>query len=226
MSSKKSYFWFYMRHSLLILYRYQRIYAYMLIILVLILMPLFLGIKEQYFTYLVLLNSLTVYLLFSPFFLNMLAFSFEDARSLSLFPLKFKDLVVTRNILNIGLLIIAIGLSLVLTGLLYPKTNTSILEIIVLSMMHLLPAMSTGNLNSRSSHSWTGKTTFSSKGIYVILILNFNIIMYKISRYYFIQPVFISIIATIFLFYIGFYYLSFQKIVKEISTYFSSIAEK
>jgi len=226
MSSRTSYFWFYIRHSLLLLYRYQQFYIYFLIISSLIFMPLFFGIKTRYFTFLVLMNSLFVFWLFSPLFLHMFSFSTEDTRSMSLFPLKFNDLAFARNILNIGLLIIANGLSIVLTGLFYPKTNTTITEIMVLSIMHLLPAMSIGNMTSRSSLSWTGKTTFSWKGIYVILFLNFNIILFKILQLYFIQPIFISIIVIEFLFYLGIYYLSFHKIVREISTYFSSIAEK
>ena len=188
-------------------------------------MPIYFSIKEQYFTFLVLLNSLFVLLLFSPFFLNMLSFSSEDVRSLALFPIRFNELVVTRNVLNFVLLIIAFGLSIILMGLSYPKTNFSISETIVLSVMHLLPAISIGNLTSRLSLSWMGKTTFSWKGGYLLLLLNFNIMMFKIFQYYLVQPVFILVIVIVLLFYLGFYYLSFRKIVKELSMYFCSIAE-
>ena len=226
MFSKKSIIQSYFEHSLLILLRYQQIYVYLLLIVLLILLPLFFNIKEQYYNILYSLNFIIVLWIFSPFFLNMFSFSSEDAKSLSLFPIMFKYLVAARNILNFSLLLIAFGLSIALTAFFYPKTNTSVPELILLSAMHVLPVISIGNLTSRSALSWTAKTNFTWKSVYVILILNFNILIFKISQYYFSQTVFILIIATVFLIYIGFYYLSFKKIVKEITTYFSSIAEK
>jgi hypothetical protein len=51
-------------------------------------------------------------------------------------------------------------------------------------------------------------------------------LVFKIFKFYFSQIVFLSIIVTIFLIYMVFYYLSYQKVIKEIPTYFSSIAEK
>jgi hypothetical protein len=133
---------------------------------------------------------------------------------------------VARNILNFSLLIIAFSFSMALMAIFYPKANTIVPDLIVLSLMHLLPPIFIGNLTSRLSLSWTGKGSFSWKGVYVILILNFNIIIFKISQNYFNQSVFILIIAIVFLLYIGFYFLSFQKIVREITTCFSNIAEK
>jgi len=226
MSFKKSIIRPYFLHSLLILLRYQQIYAYLLLIVVLLLMPLFFNIEEQYYNILYLLNFLIVLWLFSPFYLNMFSFSSDDARSLSLFPLRFKDLVVARNFLNFSMLMIAFSLSIVLMGVFYPEANTSISELIVLAALHLLPAISIGNLTSRSSLSWTAKTTFSWKSIYVILSFYFNILVYKISQQIFSRPVFIIIILVVFLLYLVFYNLSLKKIVKEISTYFCSIAEK
>jgi len=226
MSFKKSIIRSYLVHSLLILFRYQQIYAYLLLIVVLILMPLFFNIKEQYYNIMYLLNFLIVLWLFSPFYLNMFSFSSDDARSLSLFPFKFKDLVVARNFLNFSMLMIAFGLSIVLMGVFYPEAIISISELIVLAALHLLPAISIGNLTSRSSLSWTTKTTFSWKSVYVILSFYFNILVYKISQQIFSRPVFIIIILVVFLLYLVFYNMSLKKIVKEISTYFCSIAEK
>jgi hypothetical protein len=133
---------------------------------------------------------------------------------------------VYRNVVNFSILITAFGLSVVIMALFYPKTNTTVTDLIVLSLMHLLPSISIGNFTSRSSLSWVGISSFSWKGIYVILILNFNVLIFHISKYYSNRSVFILIIATVVLINIGFYYISFQKIVREISTYFSSIAEK
>lgn len=226
MFSKTSVFRSYIRHSFLILLRYQQIYAYFLGVGAIVLMPILFGIKESVFNILYSLNFLVVLWLFSPFFLNMFSFSSEDTRSLSLFPVIFKYLVAARNILNFSLLIIAFGLSIVIMALFYPKTNTSVPSLIVISLMHLLPSISIGNLTSHSSLSWTGKTTFSWKSVYVILILNFNILFFQISKYYFSQIVFSLVIATVFLIYIGVYYLSYQKNVKDLPSYFSSIAEK
>jgi len=226
MSFKKSVFHSHLRHSVLILLRYQQIYIYLPGIAILILLPVLFSIKDPYFNILYSINFLIVLWLFSPFFLNMFSFSSEDARSLSLFPVMFKNLIAARNVLNFSLLVITFGLSIVLMALFYPKTNTRVSDLIVLSLMHLLPVISIGNLTSRSSLSWTGKSTFSWKGIYVILILYFNILIFQISKYNFYPTVFILIIGTVFLLYLGFYYLSFKKIVREISTYFSSIREK
>ena len=216
----------YIKHSILILQRYQQIYVYVPAIGILIYMPVFFGIKEIYFNILYSANFLIVMWIFSPFYLSMFSFSSEDARSLSLFPVKFKYLVAARNILNFSLLIVAFGLSIVLSSLFYPKTSNSVPELIILSLMHLLPPVSIGNLTSRFSVSWTGKVTYSWKGLYVILILSFNILIFQISQYYFSQPVFILIIAIIFLNYIGLYSFSFQKIVRDMLTCFYSIAEK
>lgn len=226
MRFKIHHFWFYIRHDILILCRYQQIYMYPLIILTLVLLPFFFSIKDRNFTLLVLWYSPIIYWLLSPFFLNMLSFSSEDTRSFFLFPLKLKNFIITRTILNLCLLIIANNLSIVLTVLLFPKMNINLTDIMILSMMHLLPAMSIGNLTSLSSLSWIGKTTFSWEGGFVLLVLNVNIIVYKISLYNFSKPVFISIILAVLLIYIGFYYLSFQKALKEIYTCFSSIAER
>jgi len=226
MFSKPSIIGPYIKHSTRILFRYQQIYGYILLIIALILMPLFFGIKKQYLPFLVSLNYLIVLWLLSPFILNMFSFSSEDARSLSLFPVKFKYLVAARNILNFCLLIVAFGLSVIIIALFYPKTNITVTDLIVLSLMHLLSTISIGNFTSGSSLSWIGITSFSWKSIYVILVLNFNVLFFQISKYYFNQSVFILIIATSILIYIGFYYISFQKIVREISIYISSIAEK
>lgn len=226
MFSKTSIIILYIKHSIIILFRYQQIYAYMFLIIVLILMPLLFEIKEQYYSFLVSFNYLIVLWLFSPFFLKMFSFSSEDSRSLTLFPVQFIYLIAARNILNIGLMIIAFGLTIVLMIFFYPKTNWGVPDLIVLSLMHLFPAISIGNLTSRSSLSWTGKTTFSWKSLYVILILNFNLLLFQVSKFYFSHIIFLLILAIIFLSYIGLYYLSFQKIVKDIPTYFSSIAEK
>jgi hypothetical protein len=226
MFSRNSIVQSYFKHSILILLRYQQIYAYLLLIGVLILMPLIFSIKERYFSSIYSLNFLVVLWLFSPYYLNMFSFSSEDARSLSLFPFGFKYLVLARNYLNFSLLMIAFGLSIVLTALFYPKTNTNTPELIVLSIMSAIPAISIGNLTSRAALSWTGKSTFSWKGVYVILVFNINILIFKVTQHYFGQPVFVLIIAIVFMIYIGFFYLSFQKIVKDITTYFSSIAEK
>jgi hypothetical protein len=163
---------------------------------------------------------------FSPFYLNQFSFSSDDARSLSLFPLNFKNLVGARNILNSILLTIAFIILIVIIGLTYPQTNTNIPELIVLAAMDILPAIFIGNLTSRTSLSWTDKTTFSWKSIYIILITSFNFLVFKISVYVFSQAVFVSIVTTIFLVYFGLYYFSFQKIVREITISFSSIAEK
>ena len=226
MSSKNLIFRSYFKHSILLLIRYQQIYIYPPVIAALILMPLFFNIKESYLNILHFMIFAIVLWLFSPFFLNMFSFSSEDARSLSLFPVTFKNLIMARNILNYGLLVLTFGMSIVLMILFFPKSNTSVPDLIVLSLMHLLTSVSIGNLTSRLSLTWTKEGTFSWKGVYVILILNFNIIIFKISQIYFSQRVFILIIGMIFLFYIGFYYMSLQKIVREINTNFCSIAEK
>lgn len=218
--------WLYMKHDLLILSRYQQIYIYPLIIIILALMPLFLSTKGRNLSLLGLLYPIIIYWLFSPFFLNMLSLSSEDTRSYFLFPLNLRDFVFRRTILNLCLLTMGNSLSIVLTAILFPKMYQDMTEIIVLSMMHLLSAMSMGNLTSLSALSWIGKTTFSWKGGFVLIILNFNIILYKFSRENFSKLAFCSIILTVIFIYMGFYYLSSRKLVKEIFTCFSSIAEK
>jgi len=215
----------YVKLSLLILIRYQQIYIYLPGIALLILMPIVFSIKAPYFNMMFSFFFLIIIWLFSPFFLCMFSFSPEDARSLSLFPIWFKSLIAARNILNSIILLIAFSMLILLMFFFYPKTNTGPPELIVLSVMQLFPVISIGNLTSRSALFWTGKTTYSWKAAYIILILHFNIMIIKISQSFFCQPVSILIIATIFMFYIGIYYLSFQKIVKDIFIFFCSIAE-
>ncbi len=216
----------YLRHSVLILLRYQHIYFYMIVIAGIILLPRLFSINEKYYSFLISFNFILVLWMFSPFYLNQFSFSSDDARSLSLFPLNFRDLVIVRNILNFSMLIIAFILSIFLVGTFYPATDTNLSGLILISAMHLLPAISVGNLISRSSISWTAKFPMSWKSSFVILISFFNILVFKVSQQVFNGTIFVSVLITLFLLYLAIYILSFRKIVREITTYFCSIGEK
>jgi len=226
MSSKKTFFRFYLKHSSVILLRYRQMYFYFIVIAAVILMPLFFHVKETYFGLLACLNIIIVLWLFNSFYLCQFSFSPDDARSLSLFPLKIKDLIIVRNILNFSILMVAFILSIALMGIFYPTAKTSLPEIIVLSAMHLLPAISIGNLTSGLSIFWKANVAMSWKSSYVILTAYFNVLVIKISQIVFSKPVAMGIVVTIFILYLVLYYLSFRKVQREITTYFSSIAEK
>ncbi len=226
MLSKNSILSIYLRHSLVILLRYQHVYFYVIVIAGIILLPRMFNINEKYFSFLFSFNFIIVLWIFSPFYLNQFSFSSDDARSLSLFSLNFRDLIMVRNILNFSMLIITFILSIVLIRTFYSATDTSLSGLMLISAMHLLPAISVGNLTSRSSVSWTAKFPMSWKSSYVIFIAFFNILVFKFSQQVFNGTIFISVLITLFLLYLALYILSFRKIVRELTTYFCSIAEK
>jgi hypothetical protein len=58
------------------------------------------------------------------------------------------------------------------------------------------------------------------------LIAFFNDLVIKVSLMVFSQSVISIVLITLFLLYLVFYILSFRKIIREIATYFCSIAEK
>lgn len=226
MSSNQSFKRYYFGHSIRILFRYQQIYLYPILVIAFILMPKLFSINEKYIMFLFSFNFIIVLWLYSPFYLGQFSFSSDDARSLTLFPLNFKDLVMVRNILNFSMLIIAFILSIILIGIFYPVADISLSGLMFISAMHLLPAISIGNLTSRSAVSWMAKFPMSWKSIFVILIASFNDFVIKVSLLVFSQMVMSIVFITLFLMYLLFYILSFRKIVREITFHFSSIAEK
>jgi len=226
MPSKNSILSIYLKHSVLILLRYQHIYFYVIVIAVFILMPRLFSVNEKYFSFLFSFNFIIVLWMFSPFYLNQFSFSTDDTRSLSLFPLNFRDLVIVRNILNFSMLIIAFILSIVLICIFYSAKDTSLSGLMLMSAMHLLPVISVGNLTSRSSISWAAKFSMSWKSSYIIFIAFFNILVFKVSQQVFSRSIFIAVLIALFLVYLAIYILSFRKIVRELTTYFCSIAEK
>lgn len=226
MSSNKPIIIYYLRHSFLILLRYQQVYLYLIFVAAFILMPRLFNINEKYYGFLFSFNFIIVLWVFSSFYLNQFSFSSDDARSLSLFSLNFRYLVMVRNILNFSMLIIAFILSIVLIGIFYPVADISLSGLMFISAMHLLPAISIGNLTSGSAVSWMAKFPMSWKSIFVILIASFNDFVIKISLLVFSQRIMSIVFITLFLMYLLFYILSFRKIVREITFHFSSIAEK
>lgn len=196
MPSKNSILNIYLKHSILILLRYQHIYFYVIVIAVFILLPRLFNINERYFSFLFSFDFIIVLWIFSPFYLNQFSFSTDDTRSLSLFSLNFRDLVIVRNILNFSMLIIAFILSIFLIHIFYPAIDSNLSGLILISVMHLLPAISVGNLTSRSSISWTVKFPMSWKSSFVILIAFFNILVFKVSQQVFSRSIFIAVLIA------------------------------
>jgi hypothetical protein len=216
---------FYFRHSWKLLLRYQQVYLYPILFPVLILLPKWLSIDEKYYVFIFLFNLIMIIWLCSPYYLSQFSFSPEDARSLSLFDTRFRDLVIIRNLVNFIMLLVLLVLNLALLLYFYPMTNQIRMGLILLSLLSFLPAISIGNFITSYSIRWNTDYNMSWKSIFVILSIFFTEIIIKISFLFFSSGAATSMIIALLFVYLTVYYFSFRRIVKTISTYFSSIAE-
>jgi hypothetical protein len=216
----------YFKHSLRLLIRYQQIYAYPLIVVVFILLPKLFNINDAYYTYLFSLNLFIVLWLLSPFYLCQFSFSPEDTRSWSLFSINIRELVLIRNRVSFMVLLVPFLLNLVLCAFLYQVTDKVIYGMIFLSIVLILPAVSTGNLFTPSSLSWTSGSSISWKSLFIVLIAFLSDMVIKVS-FHFLSNLFIALILiSMFLLYLLLYLWSYRKINKEILKYLCSIVEK
>jgi len=226
MCSNQTYRSYYFWHSLRILFRYQQIYVYPIGTIIIALMPKFFGINETYYLYSYSLNMVVALWIYSPFYLGQFSFSPEDAKSLTLFSIKSKELVRIRNFLNFALLFFTLLLLLIVIAIAYTPKERTFYGLVLLYGMIILPAIFVGNLMPRSTINWTGRFLISWKSVFVILIAFFNDFVIKISLMVLSQTILIIVLITLFLIYLLLYILSYNKIVKEITIYFGSIAER
>jgi len=226
MPSKRSLKHHYFIHSVRLLIRYQQIYMYPFIISVFIFLPKIFSINENYLEYLFSFNVFVVLWLYSPFFINQFAYSTEDARSLTLFSINIKELIIIRNLLSFILLLIPFLLNLVFFALLYPIKDKLIISTIILSILIIFPAVSIGNLLTYSSMSWKAGLSITWKSIFVVLMAFATDLVIKLSLWFHSYLIFGLIVILMFSVYVYFYFWSYKKIKKEILPCFCSIAEK
>lgn len=217
----KYYFW----HSVRLLIRYQQIYVYPLLGIMITLLPKLFGISEKYFLYLYSFDLIVVLWVYSPFYLGQFSFSPEDARSITLFSIKAKDLVYIRNLLNFVMLTVTLLLLLLLIFIVFPIEDKIFVGLVLLYGSSMLPALIVGNLLTDSTLTWSGRFAFSWKSTFVIILVSINDLVIKTS-YLFLSPTsMFFVLFTLFIIYLLTYILSYNKVVKELTSCFSSIAE-
>jgi hypothetical protein len=215
----------YFRYSWKLLVKYQQVYIYPILLVVFILLPKWFSVNEKYFVLLSSFNLIIILWLYSPFYLSQFSFSPEDARSLSLFDINFRDIVIVRNLLNFALLLVTVVLNLTLSLIFYPIDDQIQIGLIVLSFLSLFPAITIGNIVTGLSIKWNTGYNMSWKSIFVIVSLFFTDVVIKISIMFFSAWIAGFILIILFIVYLAFYYISFRHVVKTISTHFSLIAE-
>lgn len=213
------------RHSWKLLLRYEQVYLYPILLVIFILLPKWFSVNEKYFAYLFSFNQIFILWLYSPYYLNQFSCSSEDARSLSLFDINYRDLVLVRNLLNFILLFIPVILNLSLSLYFYSIADQIAIGLIILSFLSLLPAITIGNLETARSISWNTGYKMSWKSVFVILSIFFTDFVIKISIFLFSVWTAGIILIVLFLVYLIFYYFSFLRIVRTLPTSFCSIAE-
>ena len=189
-------------------------------------MPKWFSVNEKYFVYIFSFNLIIIFWLYSPYYLSQFSFSSDDARSLSIFDISFKELVIVRNFCNLMLLIVPVVLNLFVSFYLYPVDRNLLYSLIILSFFSLLPAIALGNYFTVSSVRWVTNYGLSWRSVFIILIIFITDFVVKASIFMFSAWVAGIILLVLFLIYFIFYYLSFWRNVQILSMYFSSIAEK
>lgn len=225
MPSKQSLKHHYFIHSIRLLIRYQQIYIYPFIVIIFAFLPKVFSINETYLTFLFSFNVLVVLWLYSPFYISQFAYSTEDARSLTLFSLNIKELIIFKNLISFILLLIPFLLNLVLFFLLYPVKDKLMISLIILSLLIVFPAVSIGNLLTPSSISWTSGFSIPWKSIFIVLIAFASDLIIKLTLWYLSSFLISLILVVMFSAYVLFYIMSFKKICREIYPNLCSIAE-
>ena len=209
------YYFLQLKHSVRLLRRYQQIGYYFVIIPLFLLLPILMGAKEKYTLLILFTYFIFVLWVFSPFYLNQFSLSYDDQRSLAVFPLNWKAIVWSRNAVNIVMLLLIMILSVLIIRIIYLKDSAYLLHLFIYAILNILPLITIGNKLSVKSSERARENYFSwtSLLVFPVVLLNY---FYLSLAHLFLQGFgyFITIILALAL-YIAIYMYSVKALIKK-----------
>ena len=193
--------------SLILLMRYQHISLYIITTPLLLFITSFSELRQLANHVIIILNTNLILWIFIPFIINQLNFSPDDFKSLILFPIKWYQFLLARNIVLSSILLLSHLLSFIVIGLVYDSIFNFAIHVTVYNLVLILPIVSMGNLITIGYFRRNKDILFYTKILITIFITNFNLGIFIIG-----EKVFNKLILYLFLFLLLHVYLILYKI--------------